>query len=289
MTTSPKSGTARSCFRRNVAVANPQSGGGEGRCRTGRNEHVHREGCRGTGPGIQGNVRRDNVGKDHLPAGAGGNLQGPADRGMTEGGGRDLVWRMSLYVRRRRGNALRGGARDATLAKATPEPGKGALGTWRSQGGPPDAELGKADPRSSDEAGRKPLREGVYVRQRLNLARGGKAAGRKPRSEPDSGNPTVRDRRGARGNVAHGGTVTPRCATERAAMETLRLQERAPRFYPDTWPLREMSGFRARLAAGLRPRSACGGSRERPNRSREERQRRSEAAGMSRERAWPSH
>ncbi len=30
-----------------------------------------------------------------------------------------------------------------------------------------------------------------------------------PRSEPDSGNPTVRDRRGALGNVVYGGTRIP--------------------------------------------------------------------------------
>ena len=31
-----------------------------------------------------------------------------------------------------------------------------------------------------------------------------------PRSEPDMGNPSVRDRRGASGNVTHGGTRLPR-------------------------------------------------------------------------------
>ena len=33
--------------------------------------------CRETGPGIQGNVCRDNGGKGHFPAGTGNNLQGP--------------------------------------------------------------------------------------------------------------------------------------------------------------------------------------------------------------------
>ena len=45
--------------------------------------------------------------------------------------------------------------------------------------------------------------------QRLSHTAGGKVQGGKPRSEPDSGNPTVRDRRGASRNVTHGGTVTP--------------------------------------------------------------------------------
>ncbi len=111
MTTTSKGPSARSYFKRGFCSRRPTVGGGEGRCRTGRNGQVHRSGCRGMGPGIQGKVRRDNVGKDHLPAGAGSNLQGPAERGSTEGGGRDLVWRMSPYVRGRRGNALRGGAR----------------------------------------------------------------------------------------------------------------------------------------------------------------------------------
>ena len=55
--------------------------------------------------------------------------------------------------------------------------------------------------------------------QHLSLAVCGKAPEGQPRSEPDSGNPTVRDRRGARGNVAHGGIV--------------HLKVRAPRLYPD--------------------------------------------------------
>ena len=37
--------------------------------------------------------------------------------------------------------------------------------------------------------------------QHFSLADCGKAPEGQPRSEPDSGNPTVRDRRGARGNV----------------------------------------------------------------------------------------
>jgi hypothetical protein len=50
--------------------------------------------------------------------------------------------------------------------------------------------------------------------------------------KPDSGNPTVRDYRGASGNVA---TVEMRShlATERAGMVTLHLQADAPEFYPN--------------------------------------------------------
>ena len=111
MTVTPKSGPARSCFERSFAVADPQSGGGEGRRQTGRNGQVHRLGCRGTGPGIRGRVRTTNVGKGRHPAGADSNLQGPAARGTTEGGGRTTVWRMSPYELRRKGNAFPNGAR----------------------------------------------------------------------------------------------------------------------------------------------------------------------------------
>ena len=41
----------------------------------------------------------DNVGKGHLPAGAGSNLQRPVVIGKTEDNRRDLVWRMSPYER----------------------------------------------------------------------------------------------------------------------------------------------------------------------------------------------
>ena len=68
--------------------------------------------ARGAGVGDQ--ARREgiaevNVGKDHLPAGAGSNLQRPPVEARAGDRGRDLVWRMSPYERRREGNAFRGG------------------------------------------------------------------------------------------------------------------------------------------------------------------------------------
>ena len=48
----------------------------------------------------------------------------------------------------------------------------------------------------------KPVVRGVDARQRLSFTTAGKVGARGPRSEPDSGNPTVRDRREASGNVA---------------------------------------------------------------------------------------
>jgi len=73
----------------------------------------------------------------------------------------------------------------------------------------------------------------VYVGQHLSFARYGKATAGRPRSEPDWGNPTVRDRRGACGNVDQGGIrIPPRISKERV-LETLHLPLRAPQFYPD--------------------------------------------------------
>ena len=189
-------------------VADPLAELGEGRRREGRNGHVHLSDHRGTGPSIQGRIRRDNVGKGHRPAGAGSDLQRPAKRGMTEGGGRELVWRMSPYELRKRRNVLRRGAgRHACSGNARGrQRGSGHLAV---PGGPPDVEPGMVAPRSGNESGSKPTRGGVYVGQHLSLTRVGKAPGGKSRSEPDSGNPTVRDRRGALRNVTHGEPRNP--------------------------------------------------------------------------------
>jgi hypothetical protein len=60
----------------------------------------------------------------------------------------------------------------------------------------------------------------------------GQAAKGKPRSEPDWGNPAVRDRREARGNVAHGRPRNPARKRKRGAGHP-GLQVHAPRIYPD--------------------------------------------------------
>src|SRR5258708_34038970 len=57
----------------------------------------------------------------------------------------------------------------------------------------------------------KPMRCGADARQRLSFKCTGKAHAGKPGPEPDSGKPTVRDHRGAWGNVAYGGIVNPPC------------------------------------------------------------------------------
>jgi len=50
--------------------------------------------------------------------------------------------------------------------------------------------------------------------------------------QPDSGNPTVRDERGACGNVSYGGTRNPLHKPKGCMMETLHLKLSAPYFYP---------------------------------------------------------
>ena len=55
--------------------------------------------------------------------------------------------------------------------------------------------------------------------QHLSFLRVRQAAGIEPRSEPDSRNPTVRDRRGAYGNVGHGSRTEARRETDGLATE----------------------------------------------------------------------
>src|SRR5262249_9975728 len=50
--------------------------------------------------------------------------------------------------------------------------------------------------------------------------------------QPDSGNPTVRDERGAYGNASYGGTRNPLHTPKGCRTETLCLRWRAPYFYP---------------------------------------------------------
>src|SRR2546430_4041483 len=50
--------------------------------------------------------------------------------------------------------------------------------------------------------------------------------------QPDSGKPTVRDERGACGNVGYGGIRNPPRLSKERVLETLRLRSYAPHFYP---------------------------------------------------------
>lgn len=86
-------------------------------------------------PGIRRELRRDNVGKGRLPAGAGSNLHGPANEGRPkEAGG---IWSGAWARRSDDGRVTPPQAADqAAPARVALKPGEGALGTWRFQGGP---------------------------------------------------------------------------------------------------------------------------------------------------------
>ena len=88
---------------------------------------------------------------------------------------------------------------DITLKAVTLASGKGTLGTWRSQAG---QRRESEEPAFADEPEGKLGMRGVDASQRLSFLLFGKTFRGKPGSEPYSGNPTVRDRRGgACGNV----------------------------------------------------------------------------------------
>src|SRR5262249_7405289 len=86
-------------------------------------------------------------------------------------------------------------------------------------------------PWNPDEEAGKPREQGAYACQRLSFGFGGKTSLWKrtcePRPEPDSGNPTVRDRRGALRNVTLGLRPGVR------ALEMPPVGVRALNFYPD--------------------------------------------------------
>jgi len=146
-----------------------QLGNGEGRCPVGRNEEAHHRDRRGKGPGIRGRIRGSNAGKVLCPAGAGGNLQRAVDQGYDRrrqegiGSAHEPVGAMKKGERPSR-RRIRSPSRSVT-----PAGGKGALGTWWSQGGFPDTEPGVTDLRSGDEIVMQTSCGGVYAHQRLSL------------------------------------------------------------------------------------------------------------------------
>jgi hypothetical protein len=119
---------------------------------------------------------------------------------------------------------------DTTLKAVTLASGKGTLGTWRSQAG---QRRESEEPAVADEPEGKRARSGVDASQRLSLLLFRKTFRGKPGSERYSGNPTVADRRGACGNVDHGGARHPPRRSKERVLETLGLKSRAPQFYPD--------------------------------------------------------
>ena len=161
--------------------------------------------------------RRDNVGKGHRPAGTGDNLQRPGAQGESRGAGRVVVWRMSPYERRRGGNAPPGGSRGRPGAGNARSGQRGSgHSVATTVGRQPDTELGSAGPASWRRGEANSIALGRRVRQHRSFVRWGKARPEKwraePRPEPGSGNPTVRDRREASGNVASWSLISTRRA-----------------------------------------------------------------------------
>src|ERR1700688_4939585 len=99
-------------------------------------------------------------------------------------------------------------AREAFVMAVTPAGCKGALGTWRFQGGSRTLSRDLAALEAGTSSWVNQRWRGVCM-SGLELRRdSGKIHEGKPRSEPDWGKPTVRDRRGACGNVATIGSRT---------------------------------------------------------------------------------
>jgi hypothetical protein len=124
---------------------------------------------------------------------------------------------MSPYERRRGGNAPPGGLRGRPGAGNTRSGQRGSgHSVATTVGRQPDTELGSAGPASWRRGVANSTASGRRVRQHRSFAPWGKARPEKwraePRPEPDSGNPTVRDRRGASGNVASWSMISTRRA-----------------------------------------------------------------------------
>ena len=99
--------------------------------------------------------------------------------------------------------------RDTAPCEVTPRAGKGALGKWRAPDRKHrlDSEPGRGDHLTGRRAGgitRYP--RGVYERAFKPRDVGEGPPGTGCCCQPDSGNPTVRDERGAYGNVGYGGS-----------------------------------------------------------------------------------
>jgi hypothetical protein len=183
---------------------------------------------RGKGPGADVRITAIMSGTTILQQGLTTTCKDPRIS-FVESDGRSLVGRMSPYERRRRGNALPGRVRrdpDKTVTPGVRQRGSGHLAVSGT------VNWVTGNNRFSETSVRgQPAMNRADVSQRLTLITVGKTCTGKPRSEPDSGNPTVRDRRGARGDMAMGVGLRP---TTKAVEEPPNPKARAPRIYPDS-------------------------------------------------------
>jgi hypothetical protein len=146
---------------------------------------------------------------------------------------------------------------DIAPPEVTPEVGKGALGTGRRWYRSSARALTRGttvtfEPaRGHEQTGGK---RGVRARQRLSFAAAGKVRGGQPRSEPDSGQPTVRDRRGGLGKRDQGGNVNPP-RNRKSGAGNPPPTVRALEFYPNKPAARYFRGGAGNVTrrAGLRP------------------------------------
>jgi hypothetical protein len=150
-----------------------------------------------------------------------------SDEGKPEVDERDLAWRMSLSERRRRGNAHREDPGDPP-GGVTPQRGKGALGTWRA----------RALHRTGHRTGATTPARGVCAPAlEFRLLWEGPAG----TSQPDSGNPTVRDENGGLGKRGHGSRTEVRRRKPRRHHRTLqRARPRSIQTQPWHYNLRQL-------------------------------------------------
>ncbi len=172
---------------------------------------------RGMGPSACTRVAEIMSGRAIAQQGLATTCKDLARKARAEARGGVVVWRMSPYERRRGGNAPPGGFRGRPGAGNTRSGQRGSgHSVATTVGRQPDTELGSAGPASWRRGDANSTALGRRVRQHRSFAPWGKARPEKwcaePRPEPDSGNPTVRDRRGASGNVASWSMISTRRA-----------------------------------------------------------------------------
>lgn len=134
-------------------------------------------------------------------------------------------------------------------AEVAPKLGKGAQDTWwpsRPYGGRLD-KTGVTPRRFRRRGWEQTGMAGAYTDQRLNLSTPWEGSQKICQGfKPDSGNLTVRDYRGASGNVSHGGNVNPACNRKSG-------NGNPP---PTAWRARFLSQWAALFSFGHRPTAA---------------------------------
>jgi hypothetical protein len=166
---------------------------------------------RGTGPGHLGRSTGNNVGKGHLPAGIGDNLQRCGGIGTTEAAARVMVRRMGSYERASGGNSPRGGRRATTVPGnargRAKEPWDLAVSARvKALGTDPGLPVHLMPERVCRT---RPNRRGVCA---PTLESPGCTAGRRRKARPPNRTRGIRPSgmtTGARGNVAGGRTANP--------------------------------------------------------------------------------